>query len=58
MRGRYHPAFNVSVYGPAEARAERYWDKRLQRKPAYDDKVQDIHTSAVDDLDSATHRAE
>jgi len=36
MRGRYHPAFDVAVYGPAEARAERYWEKRKGAHPMKD----------------------
>ena len=31
MHDRFRPAFNAAVYGPAEARAQKYWDKRLKR---------------------------
>jgi len=36
MRGRYHSAFNAPVYGPAEARAQKYWDKRKGVHPIKD----------------------
>jgi hypothetical protein len=31
MKSRYRPAFNARVYGPAEHRADIYWQKRLKR---------------------------
>ena len=30
MKYHYRPAFNARVYGPAEARADRYWENRLR----------------------------
>lgn len=30
MKYHYRPAFNVAVYGAAEARADRYWKNRLR----------------------------
>jgi hypothetical protein len=31
MKPHYRPAFNARVYGPAEHRADIYWQKRLKR---------------------------
>lgn len=45
MNYHYRPPFNAAVYGPAEARADRYWKKHLakmERSDRHDRKAKKV----------------
>lgn len=50
MKPHYHPAFNARVYGPAEHRADIYWQKRKEKSPPLsdgDNSIGQLHAAAV-----------